>query len=186
MPRGATAGRPVVAIRRGLASPATEPARLRCAHLHIARVAGQCPDVVVVFGENYVSALGHRDEEPVNSRASTSLLPQCSGACGDWLWHRLKHSAGLEQTIDTRVFGAPREALCQHHRVNDGRPEPGALEFCDEGCRVLVFVGETVNCTRVKQKPGHLAISAIGLLEALYEPLGVLHMLRRGLAHLLD
>ena len=43
---------------------------------------------------------------------------------------------------------------------------------------MLVFPGETVNCTRVKQQPGHLATSAIGLLEALHEPLGALHVLR--------
>lgn len=141
------------------------------------RVAGQCSDVVVVFGENCVSALGHRDEKPVNNRASTSLLPQLSGACGDWSWNRFKYLAGLEQTVDKRIFRAPREALRQHHRVNNGRPEPAALELRYEGCRVLVFFGEAVNCTRVEQEPSHLMTSAIWLMEALQEPLGALHML---------
>lgn len=156
---------------------AAEPPRLRRANRHLARVAGQCSDVVVVVGENRVSALSHRDEEPVNNRASTSLLSQLSGACGDWSWHRFKYLAGLEQAVDKRILRAPREALRQHHCMNNGRPEPAALEFRYEGDRVLVFFGEAVNSTRVEQEPSHLMKSAIWLLEALHEPLGALHML---------
>lgn len=106
-------------------------------------VAGQGAKVGEVAGEYSTAGFGYGDHEGIDSRALTRECPQGARSTGETLRHLFNDVAGLQEAVDICVVVLPAsDRFGEHDGGNERRPQPIALEHCNQRNCILASPGE--------------------------------------------
>ncbi len=121
-------------------------------------VRGQGTKVPHITTQHVPPGLGEGHDERIDCGARLRLRSECGRPSGDPFRRSLKDLAGLEEAVHMRMSALfSTEALDEHDRGHDRRPQPLPSESLDLGQGVRVATSKTRDTARVQYKDAQTA-----------------------------